>query len=168
MDKVVVVNEHDEEIGVMPKEQAHADGTPHRIAVTYVEDGMGKFLVQVRMSGTLDHSSAGHVHPGETYEEAARRELEEELGISNVALTRIGHGVTLNEVAPHDGGVRTHVFDVFTCVAEPGRLQEDEVKGVFWAVPDEILADMSNSETEARYAGGFITSLPIYISSKQI
>lgn len=38
-----------------------------------------------------DCSVGGHVSSGETYEEAAYRELEEELGISNVKLEEIGY-----------------------------------------------------------------------------
>ena len=34
-----------------------------------------------RHPGKLDSSAAGHVDPGETYEETAIRELQEELGI---------------------------------------------------------------------------------------
>ena len=49
MQKVIVVNEKDEEIGTMPMSEAHKNGTPHRIAITYVENTAGQFLVQVRM-----------------------------------------------------------------------------------------------------------------------
>jgi isopentenyl-diphosphate Delta-isomerase len=165
MEEVIVVNEKDEQIGIMSKEEAHKDGTAHRIAVTYVENGKGQFLVQIRMSGALDHSSAGHVHPGESYMDAAKRELAEELGIVGVELRKVGHGVCKKEVS-HDGGVRTHVFDIFACVAEPGQLQQDEVKGVYWADPQEVLKDMQNSTTEVSYAGGFKVSLPIYLESR--
>ena len=158
---VVVVNESDEMIGTIPLSEAHRTGVPHRIAVTYVEDGKGQFLVQIRMSGALDHSSAGHVDPGESYEEAACRELAEELGITGVTMRRIGHGVSRNE-ASHDGGIRTHVFDIFVCKAEPGRLQQDEVKGVYWADPEEVFTDMRTHRSGTRYTGGFIASLPIY------
>ncbi len=70
MDEVVVVNENDEIIGTMPKSEAHKNGTLHRIAVVYVENPKGKILVQHRADGYLDHSSAGHVDVGESYEQA--------------------------------------------------------------------------------------------------
>jgi isopentenyl-diphosphate Delta-isomerase len=165
MQKVIVVNENDEEIGTMPMSEAHKNGTPHRIAVTYVENTAGQFLVQIRMSGALDHSSAGHVDPGESYIDAAKRELGEELGITGVELTKIGHGVCRNEKSD-DGGIGTHVFDVFICVAEPRQLQEDEVKGVHWADPRQVLNDMESGKSGARYAGAFRVSLPIYLESR--
>jgi isopentenyldiphosphate isomerase len=166
MSTVIVVNENDEAIGAMPTSEAHRNGTPHRIAVVYVENPVRQFLVQIRMSGALDHSSAGHVDPGESYIEAARRELAEELGIAGVELKKIGHGVCHNETS-EDGGLATHVFDVFSCVGEPGQLQEDEVKGVYWADPQEVLSDMQTGKSGARYAGGFRVSLPIYMEARR-
>ena len=38
---------------------------------------------------TWDQSAGGHVDEGETYEEAAKRELKEELGIDNVGLKKV-------------------------------------------------------------------------------
>ena len=49
--RVIVVNENDEEIGTMPMSEAHRNGTPHRIAITYVENTAGQFLVQIRRNG---------------------------------------------------------------------------------------------------------------------
>ena len=159
---VVVVNENDEVIGTMPKDEAHKDGTPHQVSVVYVENDKGEILIQSRMDGYLDHSSAGHVDPGESYKEAAARELEEELGIKDVVLKYVGHSRTWNEKYP--GLNVSHVFDVFKCVAEPGELQEDEVKEVYWANPEEIAEDMQRNAS--RYCGGFVESLKLYLASR--
>jgi len=162
MTDVIVVNEKDEVIGTMLKKEAHKNGVPHRIAVTYVENAAGKILVQVRADGFLDHSSAGHVDPGESYEDAAHRELVEELGIKDVKLSRIGHGATIGE--KYKNGIASHTFDIFTCVAEPGELQADEVKEVYWADPQEILAEMQKDKN--KFCGGFIESLKIYLATE--
>src|SRR5581483_4718484 len=161
MDEVVVVNERYEIIGSMPKVEAHRNGTQHRIAVVYVLNKKSEFVVQHRADGYLDHSAAGHVDVDETYEEAAKRELFEELGIKDVNLKRIGHGTTKNERYPDS--ISSHTFDIFSCVAEPGALQTKEVKDIFWSKPDSILKDMK--ESPEKYCEGFKVSLPILVSS---
>jgi isopentenyl-diphosphate Delta-isomerase len=166
MNEVIVVNENDEVIGTMPKKEAHKNGTLHRISVVYVKNTKGEILVQHRADGFLDHSAAGHVDPGESYEEAAKRELREELGIKDAGLKFIGHGVTKNETYP-SGTVASHSFDIFSCVAEPGKLQAEEVKSVYWANPKDVLSDMQIKTDEKKYCNGFIVSLPILLKSKE-
>lgn len=162
MNEVIVVDENDEVIGTMPKNEAHKNGTLHRIAVVYVENSKGEILIQNRTDGYLDHSSAGHVDPGESYMDAAKRELSEELGIKDVGLKCIGHSRTWEEKYP--GAVVSHVFDIFSCIAEPGGLQQDEVKSVYWADPYQIAEEMKKDKS--KFCGGFIESLKIYLASK--
>ena len=160
----MVVNENDEVIGTMPKADAHKNGAPHRISVVYVENPSGQILVQVRTDGRLDHSAAGHVDPGESYEQAARRELFEELGISGVTLAYVGHGMTTGEKSSTE--LRSHVFDIFTCIAEPRELQAEEVERVYWAAAEDVLRDMHGANTDS-YCGGFKVSLPIYMGARK-
>ena len=166
MNEVVVVDENDVVLGTMPKKEAHKNGTLHRIAVVYVENNKGEILVQHRADGFLDHSAAGHVDPGESYEEAAKRELGEELGIKEVNLKFIGHGNTRNEVYP-GGTVASHSFDIYSCIEKPGELQKEEVNSVYWARPEDVLEDMKIKLDKKKYCNGFIVSLPIYLESRK-
>jgi isopentenyldiphosphate isomerase len=162
MDRVIVVNEKDEQQGTMLRSEAHANGTPHRIVVTYVENGLGQIVIQVRRDGSLDHSSAGHVDPGESYAEAALRELREELGIEGVQLTKIDHATSDEYTA--NGGITRHVFDIFVCTADFSQIQEDEVTAAYWADPHDVWIDMNRNASKAVYAGGFRASLPRYLT----
>lgn len=169
MNEVVVVNEKDEVIGTMPRAEAHSNGTPHRIAVVYLENDKNEILIQERISGTLDHSSAGHVDPGETYHQAALREAKEELGIESVELTSIGKGISdeMGRKDRNDDGKlehRVHVYEVFVCYAEPQELAPDEVKSVYWAKAGDILKDMEINPR--KYSGGFKSSIRIYLNWK--
>ena len=74
--------------------------------------------------------------------------------------------MTRNEVYPK-GSVASHSFDIFSCVANPGELQTDEVKSVYWAKPDEVLLDMQNEVNKNKYCGGFRASLPIYLKTQK-
>ncbi len=72
------------------REQAHAEGIPHRTAHIWIlreKEGHVQMLLQKRsmnkdsFPGMFDTSSAGHIQAGDEPLESALRELEEELGI---------------------------------------------------------------------------------------
>ncbi|CAN5747836.1 hypothetical protein BH09VER1_BH09VER1_11650 [soil metagenome] len=90
-----VVDEQDEVIGAKPRELVHVNNLRHRAVHMVVFNAEGELFLQKRSiwkdknPGVWDSSAAGHVDSGETYQEAAQRELGEELGIQ-CALERIG------------------------------------------------------------------------------
>src|SRR3989338_4420810 len=91
MSNVIWVDNNDNVLGEITREKAHQEGLLHRVAVIYVVNDKNEILVNERAKdGYLDHSSAGHVDIGESYLEAAKRELEEELGISGIELQEVG------------------------------------------------------------------------------
>lgn len=83
-----IVNEDDQVIGNEIRKTIHQKGLLHReIHVWLFKDDEHKLLFQHRAKDKetypdlLDASAGGHVDPGETYEQAALRELAEEVGI---------------------------------------------------------------------------------------
>lgn len=86
-DLLPVVDECDKLIGVMTRRQVHLERLRHRAVEIGVVDFQGRVWLQKRSRakdaypGFWDLSATGHVDPGESYDEAARRELREELGI---------------------------------------------------------------------------------------
>ncbi|MGW1977284.1 NUDIX hydrolase [Streptomyces sp. NPDC001889] len=81
------VDEHDRVLGVIERDEAVRENRLHRIAATICRDREGRILV-LRRSGALarfpgyyDAMVGGAVDVGESYEEAAVRELGEELGV---------------------------------------------------------------------------------------
>lgn len=90
----IVVDENDVVIGYRTRFDCHHDNRLiHRTVGVAVFDSLGRILLQKRSqtkdmdAGAWGMSSAGHVLKGETYEDAALRELKEELGIE---ITLIG------------------------------------------------------------------------------
>lgn len=166
MNQVIWVDEHDNELGIISRKEAHAKGLRDRIVVVFLVNPDGQILVTQRAKGgRLDHSAAGHVDPGEDYLTAAKRELKEELGIE-VELIELGKVIS-NEI-DSESNYRTirHAFKVYECHAEPGELAKDEVKSVFWADPKEIWFKMQYDPQNEVYCGGFKASLEFYLKNK--
>ncbi len=167
MDNVIWVNESDTILGEISRQEAHEKGILHRIVVIYLFDTTGNILIQERKDGLLDHSSAGHVDPGETYLEAAKRELEEELGVKNIDLIEVGLASS-QEIYPHSKKDTRHIFTIFECIANPVALQENEVKSVFWDNPLRIYQDMQGDPLHQKYTGGFKASLEYLFEKKKL
>ena len=86
-DLLPIVDAQDNVIGALPRRQVHLEGHLHRAVHVIVLDPEGRIWLQQRAAakdtfpGFWDLSATGHVDPGESYAEAARRELREELGL---------------------------------------------------------------------------------------
>jgi isopentenyldiphosphate isomerase len=83
---VTVVDEYDKVVGYMQLPEALEKGLIRRVVLTFQFNDKNEVLIQKRGSHVItplqyDCSSSGHVDQGETYKEAALRELEEELGV---------------------------------------------------------------------------------------
>jgi isopentenyl-diphosphate delta-isomerase len=90
-----VVDENDLEVGSAPRAEIHAKGLLHRAVHILVFDKKGRIYLQRRSADKDTHplkwtsSASGHVDPGESYEQAAQRELMEELSLKG-RLTSLG------------------------------------------------------------------------------
>ncbi len=134
--KVVVVDQNDVVIGSEMMFDAIEKGVIRRASRVYVFNESGKLLVQRRSKNLLkplllDQSAAGHVDEGETYLQAAERELFEELGIKNVKLEEI---VTSFRTTNFFNAVyKTIVTDDLEINFDPVEVDE-----VFWFEVDEL------------------------------
>ena len=85
-----IVDEKDEVIGQERRSVVHQRGLRHRAVHILIFNQKGELFLQKRSMnkdvspGCWDSSCCGHVDSGETYEIAAVRELDEELGLKNV------------------------------------------------------------------------------------
>lgn len=82
-----VVDETDLVLGQASRSEVHARGLLHRAVHVFVFNTAGLLLLQLRSARKdefplmLTSSASGHVLAGESYDEAAARELAEELGL---------------------------------------------------------------------------------------
>jgi isopentenyl-diphosphate delta-isomerase len=117
---VVLVDENDNELGVMEKSKVHTAKTPlHRGLSVFLFDDKSRVLVQRRAlhkktwPGVWSNSCCGHPQPGEAYIDAARREVKEELGLEVEGLHKVSdyryrferNRVVENEICPVFAGV---------------------------------------------------------------
>ena len=85
--QVILVDEEDREIGVCDKTRAHAEGRLHRAFSVFLFNTAGEWLLQKRTEnkyhsgGLWSNTCCSHPRPGESVLEAARRRLEQELGL---------------------------------------------------------------------------------------
>lgn len=144
-----IVDEHDKVIGLAPRSLCH--GHPelvHRVAHVLVFNRRGALLLQKRalskdiQPGKWDTSVGGHLMPGEDYEQAARREYREELGIADAHLEPWGPSRIRNAVESEN--VMTYV----TCHEGPFRFDPGEIDEVrFWTA----------AEIDAAFGAGTLT-----------
>ena len=134
-----VVNEEGKTINILPRSVIH--GNPsliHRVVHILVFNKDGALLLQKRSMnkdvapGKWDTSVGGHISSGETLEEAARREMEEELGITSCGLKFLYSYI-------HSNPYETELVYTYSCIHEEAiKFNEDEIDEVrFWGV-DEI------------------------------
>lgn len=144
---IAFVDENDNVIGAGTKQEATQNGIIHRVVRVFLTNSKGEILLQKRAEhiiaspGKWDHSVGGHVDEGETYDEAVKREMHEEIGVRNVPLV---------EVAKYyrdetDGGRVKKRFNVLYTGAYDGAINfdPDEVQDVQWIAPVELEAWMA-------------------------
>lgn len=90
-----VVDTRDKVIGQESRKSIHRNHLIHRGVHVLVVNTRGEILIQLRSThlgtypGYLDASAGGHVQSGETYNQAAGRELLEELGCHDSGLEHV-------------------------------------------------------------------------------
>ncbi len=91
---VDVVDEDDNVVSRATKNEVQRQGLRHRIVRVALEDFDGNILIQKRQQNIelypdcWDNAASGHVDCGESYDDAAKRELYEEIGVMT-KLTRV-------------------------------------------------------------------------------
>ena len=90
MEKVILVDKTDHQIGEMEKQEAHIKGLLHREFSIFIFNSKGEVLLQQRAfhkyhsGGLWTNTCCSHPRNGETTIQAANRRLMEEMGMSCV------------------------------------------------------------------------------------
>lgn len=140
---IQIVDEHDNPVGSATKQEAWDKGLWHRVVRIMIEDGKGNLLLQHRTPtkdiypNCWDNSIAGHVDAGETYDAAANRETEEELGLTSLPLQEIGN---YTEEHVWQGRIMNRFVRVYRAQssATPKSPEPDKIDDVRWWRLDDV------------------------------
>lgn len=142
---IQIVDENDQPIASASIEEARKKNLIHRVARVMAEDGNGNVLLQRRnevqetFPNCWDPTAAGHVDAEETYEQAAIRELKEEVGIEGYGLEEVGY---YRSNALYEGMHLNRFNKIFKITIPKDTsiiIQEEEVGGVQWFSTRELL-----------------------------
>jgi isopentenyl-diphosphate Delta-isomerase len=110
---VILVDENDNETGIMEKMEAHRKALLHRAVSVFIFNSKGEWLLQQRAfdkyhsGGLWTNACCSHPYPGETTIAAANRRLTEEMGMEAPleSLFRFQYHATL------ESGITEHEVD---------------------------------------------------------
>lgn len=148
-EKVILVNEKDEPIGLMEKIEAHEKALLHRAFSVFVFNDKNELMIQQRAlskyhsPGLWTNTCCSHQREGETNIEAGKRRLQEEMGFS----TELKDTISFIYKAPFDNGLTEHEFDhilVGNFEGEPN-LNPEEVADWKWMSLEDIEKDMEKN-----------------------
>jgi isopentenyldiphosphate isomerase len=138
-----VVDTDDVVVGTVPRAIMRKERLRHRVTFVVVRATDGRILVHRRSDakdvwpGRWDLAVGGVVTAGESYDDAAGRELAEEVGVTGVVLAPLGAG------RYEDDDVRI-----------VARLYEAVCDGPFTFADGEVVEALFVTLTELRFAGG--------------
>lgn len=146
IEKVILVDEQDRQIGTMEKLQAHLEAKLHRAFSVFIFNGCGQLMLQQRAfskyhsPGLWTNTCCSHPRPGETVSMAAHRRLQEEMGFEcsfDYAFNFIYKASFDNNLTEHE---LDHVF-IGTSNQLP-YINPDEVASYKFMSMDEIKKDI--------------------------
>lgn len=145
-EEVILVNKQDEQLGLMPKMEAHKKALLHRAFSVFVFNKKNELLLQQRAKEKYHspelwtNTCCSHQRNGETNLEAGKRRLYEEMGFV----------CDLKEVfkfiykAPFDNGLTEHELDhvMIGYYNEDPVINEEEVESFQWMKMEDVKNDI--------------------------
>lgn len=147
-EEVILVNENDEQVGTMPKLEAHEKAALHRAFSIFILNDKNEVMLQQRAAHKYHspllwtNTCCSHQRVGESNIQAGTRRLQEEMGF----VTEIKELFHFIYKAPFDNGLTEHELDhvmIGHSNQEP-QVNEDEVASWKWMSTEDIKNDISN------------------------
>lgn len=151
-EQVILVNEQDEQIGLMPKMEAHEKALLHRAFSVFIFNDRNELMIQRRAHGKYHspglwtNTCCSHQREGESNIDAGKRRLQEEMGFT----TDLKETVSFIYKAPFDNGLTEHEFDhiLVGYYNEEPQLNPEEADDFKWVGLEELKEDMQKNPEE--------------------
>lgn len=148
-ENVILVNERDEPIGLMPKLEAHEKAVLHRAFSVFILNDRNQIMLQQRARHKYHspllwtNTCCSHQRQGETNVGAGKRRLREEMGFET-ELKDLFHFIYK---APFDNGLTEHELDHVLIGRFEGQpdINREEVEDWKWMSIEHIREDMQRN-----------------------
>lgn len=146
---VVLVNPNDEVLGLMEKQQAHIAGLLHRAFSVFIFNDKGELMLQQRAADKYHspklwtNTCCSHPRENETYLDAAKRRLQEEMGF----VVELEYKFHFLYKAQFENGLTEHELDhVFVGhYNDEPILNPEEVMAYSWISIEDLIIEMNQS-----------------------
>ncbi len=146
-EQVILVNENDEQIGLMPKMEAHEKAVLHRAFSVFIFNSNNELMLQQRAAHKYHspllwtNTCCSHQRDGETNIEAGTRRLQEEMGFT----TSLKETTSFIYKAPFDNGLTEHELDhiMIGYYEQAPVINPDEVEDWKWMPLDDVRTDIA-------------------------
>ena len=144
---VVLVDENDNKIGIMPKMLAHEKAVLHRAFSVFIFNDQGQLMLQQRAlskyhsPGLWTNTCCSHQRENESNLEAGKRRLQEEMGF----VTELKETTSFIYKAPFDNGLTEHELDhiMIGHYNDAPLINKDEVEAWKWMELENVKVDIS-------------------------
>lgn len=148
-EQVILVNQDDEQIGLMGKMEAHEKAMLHRAFSVFVLNSKNEIMLQQRAKHKYHspllwtNTCCSHQRAGETNIEAGKRRLREEMGFET-PLKELFHFIYK---APFDNGLTEHELDhvMIGYFDQNPVINPDEVESWKWMSIEAVAQDITEN-----------------------
>ncbi|WP_296314352.1 isopentenyl-diphosphate Delta-isomerase [Winogradskyella sp. UBA3174] len=146
-EQVILVDENDNQIGLMPKMEAHEKALLHRAFSVFIFNDNNELMLQQRAMhkyhspGLWTNTCCSHQRNGETNLQAGKRRLQEEMGF----VTELKESTSFIYKAPFDNGLTEHEYDhvMIGSYNEDPIINPDEAADWKWMPLEGVKVDMA-------------------------
>ncbi|WP_339629789.1 isopentenyl-diphosphate Delta-isomerase [uncultured Maribacter sp.] len=151
-EEVILVNQENEQIGTMPKMEAHEKALLHRAFSVFIVNDDGEIMLQQRAASKYHspllwtNTCCSHQRVGESNLDAGKRRLQEEMGFE----AELKELFSFIYKAPFDNGLTEHEYDhvmIGNFNKEP-KINPEEVEAWKWMSPELVKKDITDNPKE--------------------